>query len=300
MIMGISSFVGTNLALILKDEFRVVGTYNTTPVDFPGVMCLPCDVLKKDYVQRIVSLVKPNYVIYAAGLSSLIECKKNPKLADALNSAGAINCQSAAERAGARFVYISSGYVMEGQNVLYRESDTPFPASAYGNSLASTEFYIQRSSLNYFILRCPVLYGRSLNIEHENFFESMQKQMAKGDLYSADGSTVTGYLDVSIMAEILKACLMNNVQNRLLQITSSDTMSLYEFARKYAEIFKKDENLVHRTDVRFPDDGGKGKERLASYSFKMDPANIESFLGIKMPSVEDSLRVSFKRLHSVN
>jgi dTDP-4-dehydrorhamnose reductase len=299
MIIGISSFVGTNLALMLKNDFRVVGTYNTTPVNFPEIMCIPCDVLKKDYVQRIISTIKPDFVIYAVGLSSLTECKQNPKLADALNSAGATNCMSAAERVGARFVYISSGFVMEGHNVLYKESDTPFASSDYGTSLASTEFYIQRSSLNYFILRCPVLYGRSLNTKHENFFEIMQRQIAKGELYSADGSTVTGFLDVTIMAEILKACLVNNVQNRLLQISSSDTMTRFEFARKYAEVFKKDENFVQRADIKFPDDSGKGKERLASYSFKMDPNNMENFLGIKMPSVEDSLRVTFKRLHSV-
>jgi dTDP-4-dehydrorhamnose reductase len=299
MIMGISSFVGTNLALMLKDEFRVVGTYHTTPVDFPEVMCLPCDVLKKDYVQRIISTVKPDFVIYAAGMSSLTECKQNSKLADALNSAGAINCMSAAERTGARFVYISSGFVMEGQNVLYKESDTPFPSSTYGTTLASTEFYIQRSSLNYFILRCPVLYGRSLNVKHENFFELMQRKIAKGESYSVDGSTVTGFLDVTIMAELLKACLINNVQNRLLQISSSDTMTRFDFARKYAEVFKKDENFILRADIKFPDDAGKGKEKLVGYSFKMDSTNIETFLGIKMPSVEDSLRVSFKRLHSV-
>ena len=298
LIIGISSFVGTNLALILKDEFRVVGTYHRSPIDFPGIMCLPCDVLKKEFVNRIVGTINPDFVIYAVGVSSLSDCKKQPKFSDSLNSGGAITCMNAAERVGARFILISSAFVMEGQNVLYKESETPYASTTYGSSLANTEFYIQRSSLNYFILRCPVLYGRSLNVAHENFFEYMQKQIMKGETYLADSSVTTGFLDVTIMAEILKALLKTNVQNRLLQVSSSDYMSRYDFAKKYAAVFKKDENLIHRADIKFPDDGAKGKEKLVAFSYKMDPSNLEEYLGIKMPSVEDSLRVTYKRLHS--
>ena len=85
LIVGASSFVGSNLALYLKDHFRVIGTYHKTPMEIPGVTCYPCDVFKKDYVSSLIGVLKPDYTIYAVGMSSLTECKLNPKQADALN-----------------------------------------------------------------------------------------------------------------------------------------------------------------------------------------------------------------------
>ncbi|PJB53787.1 MAG: hypothetical protein CO099_05215, partial [Bdellovibrio sp. CG_4_9_14_3_um_filter_39_7] len=70
LIFGVSSFVGSNLAEYLKKDYRVVGTYNKNPVQIPGVLTLPCDVLSKDEVQLILFATKPDITIYAVGLSS--------------------------------------------------------------------------------------------------------------------------------------------------------------------------------------------------------------------------------------
>src|SRR5688572_27476615 len=116
LIFGVSSFVGSNLALMLKDDYRVIGTYHKTPVEIPGITCYPCDVLKKDYVMNLTGLFKPDFTIYAIGLSSLTECKNFPKLADALNTNGAINACTASERYGSKFIFISSSYVLGGED----------------------------------------------------------------------------------------------------------------------------------------------------------------------------------------
>ncbi len=175
LIFGISSFVGSNLAQFLRDDFRIIGTYYQTVVDVPGISCIPCDVLKKDYVNKLVAILKPDVVIYAIGMSSLAEAKKRPKMADALNSVGASNVSRAAERYNAKFVYLSSSFVLGGDDVTYKEGDTPLPNSAYGNSMSSAEYYVQRSCINYLILRCCPLYGRSYSSAHPNWFELNKK-----------------------------------------------------------------------------------------------------------------------------
>lgn len=297
LIFGVSSFVGSNLIEMLKDEFRIIGTYHKTPVSIPGVTCIPCDVLKKDYVSNITARFRPDLTIYAVGLSSLKECQLSPKVADALNSVGAVNCCASSERYGSKFIYLSSGYVLSGDDTVYREGETPFPNTIYGNSLSSTEFYIQRSCLNYLILRCCPLYGRSYNPSHSNWFENLQLSFAKGEPVLADDSVYTGFLDVQIMIRILKATLANNITNRLLHVSSKDFMTRYEFALLYAKIFKKDEGLVQRMNGRFPVD--KNKDENQSYFYRLDTSNIEEFLNAKMPKIEDSLQLTYKRLSSL-
>lgn len=303
LIFGISSFVGSNLAQILKDDFRIIGTYFKTPVEIPGITCYPCDVLKKEYVTNLTALFKPDITIYAVGLSSLTACKTFPKQADALNTVGAINCCTASERYGSKFVLLSSGFVLGGEDQVYSEGDTPFPNTALGNSLSSSEFYVQRSCLNYLILRSSPLYGRSFNPKKGNWFEGIQASFAHQEPVQVDDSVFTGFLDVSILGKVLKNAFEANVTNRLFQVSSRDWMSRYEFARLYAKTFKKDDNLLQRMNAPFPLDQRENSKSSSSvvaansYFYKMDTTNIQDYLGIKMPSVEESIHYTYKRFN---
>ncbi len=297
LIFGVSSFVGSNLLELLKEEYRIIGTYHKTPVSIPGVTCVPCDVLKKDYVSFITSRFRPDITIYAIGLSSLKECQLSAKQADALNSSGAVNVCTASERYGSKFIYFSSGFVFGGADTVYREGETPFPNTAYGNSLSSTEYYIQRSCLNYLILRCSTLYGRSLNPNHSNWFEHLQSLFAKGEPVIVDDSIHVGFLDIHILIRVLKATLEKEVTNRLFHVSSSDSMTRYEFAKLYAKIFKKDETLIQRTNGKFPVDKNTSGDENPNYYYRLDTSNIEEFLNTSMPRIEDSLMLTYKRLN---
>ena len=299
LIFGVSSFLGSNLVEALGQDYRIVGTYNATPIRVPGMLTVKCDVLKKETVQRLVALFRPHITIYAAGMSSISACHANPKLADALNSAGLTNVCSSAERVGSKFIFISSSFVLSGEDVLYNESDTPFPGTIYGSSLASSEFYVQKSCLNYIIFRSCPLYGRAFHPTRRNWFEPIETALAQGQQVSVDDSVSHGHLDVHILAKLIKLGIEKNVTNRLFQITSKDILSRYDFARLYCQIFGKDENLVARAQWRLPLDDSqfRGKE-LQNYNFRMDTKNAEQYFSLRMPTVEESIKATKKRLAS--
>lgn len=296
LIFGASSFVGSNLVQFLKDDFRVLGTYNKTPVQFPGVTCFPCDVLKKDYVNKLLAIVRPDITIYAVGMSSVSKSMLAPKLADAVNSVGASNVSRASERVGSKFVYISSSFVLSGDDLAFKEGDIPMPETAYGSSMSSAEFYVQRSSINYLILRTCPLYGRSYNPLHANWFDVVQDALARGKPLVADSLVCTGYLDIAIFARILKGCLELNVTNRLLQVSSVDLLSRSEFAQLYAQIFKKDGSLIQALPKGLPLESGKKNVSQRKRTFRMDTSNIEQLLGAKLPKIEECLQFTMKRL----
>jgi dTDP-4-dehydrorhamnose reductase len=299
MIFGISSFVGSNLADQLKDEYRIIGTYHKTPVSIPGINCLPCDVLKKDYVSRLIAIFKPHYTIYAVGLSSLNDCVFNPKKADALNSAGAANCSGASERYGSKFIYISSGFVLGGDDVLYSESDTPFPTTIYGGSLQSAEFYIQRSCLNYLIFRCAPIFGRSFNPYRPSWFEYLQTNLVQKSSFLVDDFVTTGFLDVYTLGEVIKKTLKAISGNRLLHISSKDYMTRYQFAKLYSKVFKQDSDLLQASSGNFPADNTKRsveKSLSNNHYFKMETTNIENLIDFKMPTVEEMVNKTFGKL----
>lgn len=296
LIIGASSFVGSNLLDELKSEFRVIGTYFKHPISIPGVLCLPCDVLKKEMVSTVVSRLRPDVVIYAAGMSSLKEASHHIKEAESLNSVGAVNCLMAAERVDAKFVYLSSAFVFGGGDALNKEGDVPFPNTNYGNNLSSTEFYIQRSSLNYLILRSSVLYGRGYSPVKETWFESLEKAFFEQKKVSLDDQVVTGFLDVRIFARILILVLKAEITNRLLNISSRDYSTRFQFAKKYGEVFKKDSGFLGKVTGEFPLEKNASTEE--ELNFKLDTTNIEGLLGIAMPSIEESLESTLERFKS--
>jgi dTDP-4-dehydrorhamnose reductase len=291
MIFGGSSFVGANLIEELKKEFRIVATYFETPVLIPGILTLKCDVLKKDLVTRLIAQFRPDYTLYAGGLSSLIACHAQPKLADAVNSAGLINVCSAAERYSSKFICLSSSYVLGGEQVRYKESYTPFPATVYGSTLASSEFYVQKSCLNYLCFRLSPLIGRGYHPVRKNWFEFLETQLASQTALSLDDHVYHGFYNVKIFAKILSQALQSEVTNRLFQIGTTDVMTRYEFAQLYCKIYKKDLNLISRSKWLFPLDDGPGRMSKVQekYYFQMDLTNASEFFNVKMPTIEESL-----------
>ncbi len=300
LIMGINSFIGSNLAEFFRKDYRVVGTYHKSRTPLPGILTLPCDVLNKDEVQLVLYAFKPDFVLYCVGLTSLKDCSDMPNACDALNSAGLFNVAELAPRYGAKIVFFSSQYVFAGAKKNYNEMDNPDVISQYGKAQASSEFYLQKSSLNYLIFRCCKIYGRGVDPLSNSFFEQLQKNLKNncGAIY--DDFVHQAWLDVYYLGMVLKMCIDRNVTNRLIHLSSQDTMTHYEFAKLYCEIFNESDALINKGKWHFPIAKGANIEKLDEHLYyKLDILNVEGLLKIKMPTIRESMEFTFKRFHGV-
>ncbi len=298
LIFGLSSFLGSNLAESLRKKYRVVGTYFNTPVNIQGILSIKCDVHNKDMVQKVVYLFKPDITIYAVGLTDLNACQEFPKVADALNTAGVFNVSMASERYHSKFIYFSSAYIFSGENIQFKENDTPMPSSVYGNTVASSEFYIQKSCLNYIIFRCCPIFGRSYNQNDLKWIEVIERNEYLGERIICDTKVKTGFIDIETLSSILDKAIEANVTNRLLQIDTQDSMTRYEFATKYLEIFGGNQSLLAKGDWKFP----QTENAIALQSlgeelhFNMDTTNVEELFGINIGTIEESINNYKKNL----
>jgi dTDP-4-dehydrorhamnose reductase len=166
------------------------------------------------------------------------------------------------------------------------------PTSIYGNTVASSEFYIQKSCLNYIIFRCAPIFGRSYNKNSLTWLEVLERNNFLNEKVICDNKIYTGFIDVLSVAEVLKQAIETNVTNRLFQLSSSDVMNRYEFAQKYLEVFHGNTSVLSNGDGAFPRTEnqialqGLGEELY----FRMDLDNVESLFDIEMPTIEESLR----------
>ncbi|MBF0208512.1 MAG: sugar nucleotide-binding protein [Oligoflexia bacterium] len=298
LIFGISSFIGSNIAYFLKQDYRVIGTYFSCPVKFPDILTINCDVLNRNSVQTMIYTFRPEITIYAIGMSSLSDCDRQEKIANALNTIGVFNVATYTERYGSKLCYISSAHVFSGNNQIYGENDGPDPLTTYGRTKASAEFFIQKSCLNYLLFRCCNFYGRSINPRQSTHFELMQKKFNNEEPFSCDSNIHSGYLDINYLSQILKMAIDNDVANRLFQLCSSNVASFYDFANLYAKIFRANSQLIIKGRWAFHEVRSEYHDAVIGNLryFQLSNDNLENFFGIHMPSIEESLYFTLYRL----
>jgi dTDP-4-dehydrorhamnose reductase len=298
LIIGISSFVGSNLAQYLKKYYKIIGTYYQNPVKVDGILTLPMNIKNKDEVRRVLFSFKPDYTIYCAGVNSITECSQNTNRSDSLNTNGLITVSEYCQRYKSQICYLSSCHVFSGEEKKNIEMDIPDSNTSYGKSQAAAEFYIQKTSLNYIIFRACRLYGRSLKMSNPNIFENFQKEFHQGQSVTCDNHVSTGFLDIYYMAAMIKICFEKEVKNRLFQVSTTDIMTPFEFANAYCEVFQQGKANISKGKWKYPLlKGASGVDGGDKFFLQMDISNLEGFLSIKLPSIEESLAFTFKRLN---
>ena len=71
-------------------------------------------------------------------------------------------------------------------------------------------------------------------------------------------------------------------------------MTTYEFAKTYATIFREEESLISGGRLRFPVTKDSVSNDEFDHCYHIDNINLEGFLDLKMPSIEESLQFTLK------
>lgn len=150
LITGVTGFAGSYLAEDLLDHgFKVAGTvYNHEPTDNieairNRIKLYPLDILDKNWCQRLVQRVKPDYIFHLAAIASVSESFRNETLTFEINFNGTVNLLAAAlgikRLKKILFVGSSDSYGRAGTKTL--TENQPFnPVSPYGISKAAAEY----------------------------------------------------------------------------------------------------------------------------------------------------------------
>lgn len=102
----------------------------------------------------------PEVIVHCAAMTGVDDCETHKELAWAVNVEGTRAVAAAAQKAGARLVYISTDYVFDGNKPSpYCEDDPPNPLSVYGHTKAEGE-RIAAGIPHSLIIRSSWMYGR--------------------------------------------------------------------------------------------------------------------------------------------
>jgi dTDP-4-dehydrorhamnose reductase len=143
-----------------------------------GVYVRPVDLTQPDRVSSAFREAMPTYVIHAAAMAAVADCARDPARADAVNHRGTAVLAELAAAAGARFVFVSTDLVFDGESAPYQEGDPPAPLSVYGRSKAAAEKAVLSFS-QHTVVRVSLLFGPSRN-GRVSFFDSLVSALRSG------------------------------------------------------------------------------------------------------------------------
>ena len=185
------------------------------------------DIADAAAVDETVGRIEPQWILNAAAFNDVDGAEQNEAAAFAVNADGPEHLASAAARAGARLIHVSTDYVFDGQKGSpYDENDKPNPLSVYARSKREGERRVLASGAPACVLRTAWLYGR----QGKNFVKAIQAAAARGGPLKVVADQVGSPTATADLAVAI-AGLMRTPATGLYHVVNGGACSRFEFAR---------------------------------------------------------------------
>jgi dTDP-4-dehydrorhamnose reductase len=293
LIVGGSGFIGTQLALKLRDHFKVFATYHKNSIHIPGVTSIPFDITKKDWVKRVVFTAQPEIVIYAIGNPSLEWCAEHTNEAERVHLDGPSTLAIMIGMMQPRFIFLSSPYVFDGSVGNYHENDMINPGTVLGRMKSGAENVVRSKLSNFIILRVSPVIGRG-NGKNSSYLDRLRIALDRNQRFEASNQELHSFIVADSFAEVVKRLIDSGLKNRVVHYGGITKVTYYEFAKEFAKRFGYDESLISPKAQPPVTTAGLGEDFIFDFSLNSTPA-IEA-LKIKPLLLEESLDLIEKQL----
>ena len=240
LITGASGFLGSYLFNKLNKNNTLIGLSGQKT----DTQLIHCDITQKEQVIKIVQEQNTKIIIHCAGISR--NFYNNPTYGKLVNIAGTQNIVDAAKIIQASLVYISSASVFNGQNGSFTEKDKPKTNDEYGKTKIEAENIIHKYKFRYLILRPSLIIGNSPKGAEETYLGKIIKAGSEKKKLKLDNNWIFAPSWNWHIEKVIQWWLQNNSTVNLLHVTSRDTITKMEFARKLYERLNIDQDLIQK------------------------------------------------------
>jgi dTDP-4-dehydrorhamnose reductase len=174
-------------------------------------------------------------------------CEKDESLAMRINARASEVIAHHAARNAARYVYVSTDYVFDGETGPYEESSIPNPISAYGRSKLAGE----AQALAYehgTVLRVAILYGNTDPTSEPTLVTQVKSKLEQGKAIHLDGRRIKYPTLTEDVARALGS-IVRRGETGIFHCANPQGISRYEWGLAIAASFDLDSRLVVRDDT---------------------------------------------------
>ncbi|ELL29481.1 dTDP-4-dehydrorhamnose reductase [Neisseria meningitidis] len=262
----------SQLARCLRD--RIPEDWETIATDSASL-----DITDADAVCRMIQNFQPDAVVNTAAYTAVDKAEGDATAAFAVNASAVYNLASAAHRAHARFIHISTDYVFDSQaDKPYLESDFTNPPNIYGKSKAAGELLALSANPDSLILRTSWLFSEY----GDNFVRTMLNRAdERSSLPVVSNQTGCPTYAGDLAAAIIRLLQQTSPVRGIYHYVGGKSVSWYEFAQHIFQAASQQQTsfpvpeLTAVSDKEYPTAAPR-----PAYSI-LDCRKIENDFGIK-------------------
>lgn len=190
------------------------------------------DITSETSVREVMEANHPDVVIHCAAYTAVDLAESNKELCYQINVLGTRYLAECASERGAKFVYISTDYVFDGEGThAFTPEDRPNPKNYYGETKFQGELEVQRVLKEFFILRISWVFG----VYGNNFVKTMLRLGSTREELSVVSDQVGSPTYTKDVAEMIVKMIATESYG-IYQMTNGGFCSWADFA---AEIFRQ-------------------------------------------------------------
>jgi dTDP-4-dehydrorhamnose reductase len=183
----------------------------------------------------------PEVVIHAAAIAAVADCARDPQRADAVNHRGTAMLAELTTAAGAKFVFVSTDLVFDGERAPYREDAVPSPLSIYGRTKAEAERAVLEFP-QHVVARVSLLFGPSRN-GRSSFFDLQTSALRNGQSIRVFHDEWRTPLALTTAAQALVAIARSDVTG-IIHVGGPERLSRLEMGQRLAAHLGVDQSLI--------------------------------------------------------
>ena len=280
LVTGSAGLIGNQLVYDLEKSGEIVySCYN----DVKPLYGIPIhlNLLNLKDITKIFKKIQPDIVIHSAALTDVEKCEVEQKLANSINVRATEVIATEVENISSYLMYISTDYVFDGNQGLYKETDLTNPLSNYGITKLSGEKIIQDKTSRWSIIRTSTPFGK--HYLKKTFPVWVYENLKINKKINILENQFTSPTYVPNLSEMILEIIFHRLEG-FFHLAGSTKISRFEFAKMIATKF--DLNLSLLNPVKIDSMPWKAIRPIDS---SLDISKINTVLKTKPYTINQSL-----------
>ncbi|MBL7698164.1 MAG: SDR family oxidoreductase [Chitinophagaceae bacterium] len=204
------------------------------------------DITDGPAIEKFILDQRPDIIVHAAAMTQVDQCELNKQDCYNINVTATRFIIDAAKAINARFVFVSTDFVFDGNNGPYTEGDEPAPVNYYGSTKMVAEKAVMESGLNWAIARTILVYGVAPTSGRSNIIGFVKDNLeAKKPIRMVTDQVRTPTFVDDLAAGIL--LIIEKKKQGIYHLSGEEVMTPYDIAIEAAKYFGLNQELISRS-----------------------------------------------------
>ena len=199
---------------------------------------------------------RPDVFIHAAAETQVDACETNQANCYRTNVTGTENSLLLAKKFDCQFIFISTDFVFNGEQGLYKEEDAMDPINYYGQTKMEGERLVEKHSSNHAILRTCLVYDNALQGTRSNIMTWVKDNLDRGQSIKVVSDQIRTPTYIGDLVKGVELTMLSG-STGIFHISGEEVFTPYDMAMSTVAHFNLDGNLITKVDASVFSQPGK-------------------------------------------